>query len=308
MSEDFIQVAPDTPGGKKLRTLAQTISSDTREAEVIVLATGAANGADTYDARQIRALTSTDIVTSILSDGTHPVQVRNAAPVATDYGLFTRSLLYVDSPPTGLRSAIGQPSATTPGLVVAVRNGDSLVLAGFKINTGTATGINAFDLSVTQPAIGSGSWALAGLPFMAVGNNGAQSFTNWSAFQGDTFGNLYVVPGTPGGLASVWTVSQNLLGANDRPDVTVNASSRLPVNQNLLGATDRPDITVNTSGILPVSMQNTPSVILADPTTPAQKAAVNNQGQQAVNIVLTPWQPPASPVGGFGQSSWKGSW
>ena len=66
MSEQIVQVADASPSTKNMRTIQQTAGGNTVQSEVIVLATGAANGGDTYDARQIRTLTSADIVTAIL--------------------------------------------------------------------------------------------------------------------------------------------------------------------------------------------------------------------------------------------------
>jgi hypothetical protein len=66
MSEQIVQVADASPSTKNMRTIQQTAGGNTVQSEVVILATGAANGGDTYDARQIRTLTSADIVTSIL--------------------------------------------------------------------------------------------------------------------------------------------------------------------------------------------------------------------------------------------------
>ena len=66
MSEQIVQVADSSPSTKNMRTIQQTAGGNTVQSEVIVLATGAANGSDTYDARQIRTLTSVDVVTAIL--------------------------------------------------------------------------------------------------------------------------------------------------------------------------------------------------------------------------------------------------
>ena len=62
---------------KNMRTIQQTVGGNTVQSEVVILATGAPNGGDTYDARQIRTLTSADIVKAILSDGTNSVLVTN---------------------------------------------------------------------------------------------------------------------------------------------------------------------------------------------------------------------------------------
>jgi hypothetical protein len=49
-----------------MRTIQQAAGGNTVQSEVVILATGVANGGDTYDARQIRTLTSADVVTAIL--------------------------------------------------------------------------------------------------------------------------------------------------------------------------------------------------------------------------------------------------
>src|SRR5260370_25767444 len=66
MSEQTVQVQDASPSSKNMRTIQQTAGGNTVQSEVIVLATGAANGGDTYDARQFRTLTSSDIVTAVL--------------------------------------------------------------------------------------------------------------------------------------------------------------------------------------------------------------------------------------------------
>jgi len=68
-----------------MRTIQQTAGGNTVQSEVIVLATGAANGGDTYDARQIRALTSADVVTAILQSAVF--KANNSAPVNAELAL-----------------------------------------------------------------------------------------------------------------------------------------------------------------------------------------------------------------------------
>ena len=77
MSEQIVQVADASPSTKNMRTIQQTVGGNTVQSEVVILATGAASGGDTYDARQIRTLTSADIVKAILSDGTNSGLVTN---------------------------------------------------------------------------------------------------------------------------------------------------------------------------------------------------------------------------------------
>jgi len=77
MSEQIVQVQDAATPTKNMRTIQQTTGGNTVQSEVVILATGAASGGDTYDARQIRTLTSADIVKAILSDGTNSVLVTN---------------------------------------------------------------------------------------------------------------------------------------------------------------------------------------------------------------------------------------
>jgi len=77
MSEQIVQVQDAAAPTKNMRTIQQTTGGNTVQSEVVILATGAASGGDTYDARQIRTLTSADIVKAILSDGTNSVLVTN---------------------------------------------------------------------------------------------------------------------------------------------------------------------------------------------------------------------------------------
>ncbi len=69
MSEQIVQVQDAATPTKNMRTIQQTAGGNTVQSEVIVLATGAANGGGTYDARQFRTLTSSDIVTAVLQAG-----------------------------------------------------------------------------------------------------------------------------------------------------------------------------------------------------------------------------------------------
>ncbi len=66
MSEQIVQVQDAATPTKNMRTIQQTAGGNTVQSEVVILATGAPNGGDTYDARQIRTLTSADVVTAIL--------------------------------------------------------------------------------------------------------------------------------------------------------------------------------------------------------------------------------------------------
>jgi hypothetical protein len=83
-----------------------------------------------------------------------------------------------------------------------------------------------------------------------VGFNG----TTWDRLQVDASKNLKVAQ------QGIVTVSQNFLGVNDKPDVTVNHAGTLPVSiaatvtvsQNLLGANDKPDVSVNQTNPLKV--------------------------------------------------------
>src|SRR5438046_9435586 len=77
MSEQIAAGSDASPSTKNMRTIQQTVGGNTVQSEVVILATGAASGGDTYDARQIRTLTSADIVKAILSDGTNSVVVTN---------------------------------------------------------------------------------------------------------------------------------------------------------------------------------------------------------------------------------------
>lgn len=128
-TEQIVQVADASSPTKNMRTLQQTINSNTVQSEVVVLATGTASGGDSYDARQIRALTSSDVVTAqgqatltnwigvqLTSDASHAASVINAAPT-TQYGLVTRNI------PSGTQTVSGSVSisgtATVAGTVTA---------------------------------------------------------------------------------------------------------------------------------------------------------------------------------------------
>src|SRR5260370_42294471 len=65
MSEQIVQVQDAATPTKNMRTIQQTAGGNTVESEVVILATGASNGGDTYDARQVRTLTAADVVTVI---------------------------------------------------------------------------------------------------------------------------------------------------------------------------------------------------------------------------------------------------
>jgi hypothetical protein len=85
MSEQIVQVADASPSTKNMRTIQQTAGGNTVQSEVVVLATGAPNGGDTYDARQIRTLTSADIVTAILQSAVF--KANNSVPTNTELSM-----------------------------------------------------------------------------------------------------------------------------------------------------------------------------------------------------------------------------
>src|SRR5260370_39496940 len=65
MSEQIVQVQDAATPTKNMRTIQQTAGGNTVQSEVVILATGASNGGDTDDARQVRTLTAADVVTVI---------------------------------------------------------------------------------------------------------------------------------------------------------------------------------------------------------------------------------------------------
>ena len=201
MSEQTVQVADASPSTKNMRTIQQTAGGNTVQSEVVILATGAANGGDTYDARQIRTLTSADIVTAILQNGTF--RPANQSATSTDSVLEVKLVALGGTTLTGSSVPTTLISCST---VNVTQSTNPWTVAG---NTGLG-----------NAAPGS---ALAVLP--AEDNNGTIQYIPLSTL-GFVFSPALPVIFSPTDIGTL-NVSQNLLGSNDRPDITVNQSTTL---------------------------------------------------------------------------------
>ena len=212
MSEQIVQVADASPSTKNMRTIQQTAGGNTVQSEVIVLATGAANAGDTYDARQIRTLTSSDIVTAILQNATFIAN--NVASAATDKALEVKisslgSALVNNTLPVSISASVNVSQNTNPWTVAGQQSEGSGPTPG--------------KIEQAMVAKDAGGF-LQFLPLSSVGF---------------VFAPAVPVIFAPSDIGTV-TVSQNFLGANDKPDVTANQSGILKVtNANIpLLATD----------------------------------------------------------------------
>jgi len=212
MSEQIVQVADASPSTKNMRTIQQAAGGNTVQSEVVILATGAANGGDTYDARQIRTLATSDVVTAVLQAkvGSGP-----AALTGTTAGASTGLDVNVINIVQGTVSVKGsqaqllqQDSANNNALMVTQRFGAASIDPR-AIRTLTSTDNVTVNGSVL-------------------------------ALQQDAGLNLQV---------SLW---------NGTNEAAINASGQVSVTQNLLGANDKPDVTVNQSGTLKTSNANIP--------------------------------------------------
>lgn len=202
MSEQIVQVADASPSTKNMRTIQQTAGGNTVQSEVVILATGAANGGDTYDARQIRTLTSTDIVTAIIQSAVF--KANNSAPTNAELSLEVKlaslgSTLITSTLPISGTVTANQGTANTIANAWPQKISDGTNTAAVTSETtppttssfgvvtqGILYGIDNFS---SQPvAIGgvgiTGSEALAVVPF---GNGSAQ-------FNQDAQGNIGTFP------------------------------------------------------------------------------------------------------------------
>ncbi len=90
MSEQIVQVQDAATPTKNMRTIQSVVAGNTVQSEVVVLSS---NGTDTYDGRQIPALTIADIVSAIFTDGSgHNVAIKNTSPLSNDFGLAVRNI------------------------------------------------------------------------------------------------------------------------------------------------------------------------------------------------------------------------
>ena len=90
MSEQIVQVQDAATPTKNMRTIQSVVAGNTVQSEVVVLSS---NGTNTYDGRQIRALTIADIVSAILTDGSgHNVAIKSTLPLSNDFGLVVRNI------------------------------------------------------------------------------------------------------------------------------------------------------------------------------------------------------------------------
>jgi len=165
MSEQIVQVADASPSTKNMRTIQQTAGGNTVQSEVVVLATGAANGGDTYDARQIRALASTDTVTvqgqaslanwvgvELTSDATNKAFVTNSQPASNSYALAVRPIPGATQTVTlaaGATIGVHGDSTATPVLIGDLDAGVTLTAI-----SGTTTG---FGEAMNVTPIGAGN-------------------------------------------------------------------------------------------------------------------------------------------------------
>jgi hypothetical protein len=262
MSEQVVQVADASPSTKNMRTIQQTAGGNIVQSEVVILATGAANGGDTYDARQIRTLTSADVVTAILSgsvgQGT-PAAVSGAWPMKITDGTNTAAVFN------------GNPVSSQYGLVVRLGNSQNSNIGNVGFTAGAT--INAIQ-STPGPS-----------PWLVTGNRSEGAAPTGGAHQSiltakDITGNLEFMPVVTGAISGqTWDVpvvidpvGQTLYGA-------------ITVSQNLLGASDKPDVTANQSGTLRVTNANIP------PLSTDQYGNVNTVDNHFAQAPKTNWGP-----------------
>ena len=209
MSEQIVQVADAATPTKNMRTIQQTVGGNTVQSEVIVLATGAAGGNDTYDSRQIRTLTSTDIVTSILSDGTNTLKIYAGNTTIPNDSTLRRIAI-------GLPSGVTLPVSLAAGSTVTANQGTrgTAANAWYELNMA-----DSFTVPGTNALLQVDDASFAGLRPLFVEPVGSAG----QLLQQDASNNLKVAQ------QGTVTVTQNLLGSTDQPDVTVNHAGSLPV-------------------------------------------------------------------------------
>ena len=164
MSEQTVQVQDATTPTKNMRTIQQTAGGNTVQSEVVILATGAANAADTYDARQIRTLTSVDVVTAILQGvtlgqkpmtGSLPVVIASNQTAVSVSGTVTANEGGAPWTVTGTRAEGAAPVASAHQTILSSKdfNTGSMQFLPVSTTQGLANlGVNVY-LDATQPAI-----------------------------------------------------------------------------------------------------------------------------------------------------------
>lgn len=203
-----------------MRTIQQTTGGNTVQSEVIVLATGAANGGDTYDARQIRTLTSADVVTAILQGAVF--KANNSAPISTELALEVKlasvgNVLLTSALPVNQ----GLPNTSANRWKTQVTDGISDVVTttfsgGLQVGLpvyladqngiiglapGTTTGVSVNNNASNVPWLGTnensipaagGSEPGSILPALANGSKPTKIEGAWVALSTDLSGNLRV--------------------------------------------------------------------------------------------------------------------
>lgn len=322
MSEQVVQVADAATPTKNMRTIQQTAGGNTVQSEVVVLATGAANGGDTYDARQIRALTSSDIVTaqpvapasstgSINGTGQSVSRTLTggngvAVTLAGTWNGGAFGLFFYGSADgvtfTAFSAVIRQSTFVTVSNVLTSANNGVYILpsiAGLKSvqvsslstwTSGTAnititeTSAPATNFPVTDPlnnkfpnaaalADSTSNPTLTQLQVFPMVWNG----TSWDRLTG--FGGGSLVAYVYGGNGAFFSQ---------------DASNNMIVTQSTnLGANDKPDVTVNQSGTLKVAQQGT--VTVTNPNIPVlstdARGDLNVVNNQLVQIPKQGWGP-----------------
>ncbi len=177
MSEQVVQVQDAATPSKNMRTIQAVVAGNTVQSEVVVLSS---NGTDTYDGRQIRTLTSSDIVSAILTDGTgHNVAIKNTSPVSNDFGLVVRNIPSGTQPVSGTVTANqGTPNVSTNSWPTRITDGSNSLplinsvpitipaslptmstLYGIDILTGSTEGISSAIVGLGQGLLMAGGFS-----------------------------------------------------------------------------------------------------------------------------------------------------
>src|SRR5436853_4318082 len=210
-SEQIVQVQDASTPTKNMRTIQNTVGGNVVQSEVVVLST---DGADKYDARQIRALTSSDVV------AINSAAFKTTVPGLSDSGLVTRPILNAVNEGTGVPAVLKSRSVGgVESLDVYIQSqANSPVIVNYttttpnKVPSQIYDGAGAANVASVLNGVGSGQYGLLVHP----------------------------------DFLDTYTVSQNLLAANDKPDVTVNHAGTLPTSLAVLpAAAALADATVN---------------------------------------------------------------
>src|SRR5439155_268798 len=273
-SEAYVDVQDAAAPTKKMRTIQNTVGGNTVQSETIVLST---DGADKYDAREVPDLTASGTLSCTNQTLQLSIVGRSGASAVLVYNSGTSSVLFdVSNDGTSWISAgvwdgsLMRISATASGTF------QFLDLAGMQYVRVRANVVFSANVTVSLRATYGGNFSDPRTIQKSGSTIGPNYGGNIGGWTGSTFALVQALATNPVGTESglivrnipsgTQTVAQNLLGATDNPDVTVNHSGTLPT-----------DVTDRLARLLGQVQGDTPSGS-ADANNPVKIGGVANTG------------------------------